>query len=170
MIGQAGREAGQTKWQMCTLVVPTARRVRQRLLGREALNSEVEGELGTFGDEGRRPCQSLEAETAMQGWLWGTSGEPFLIVLWRNSLGMENRYAEGRTQDVAEDQRTPPRRPWADSSGSLGLWRGQIGGRMGTERSSGPGTLPSRTNCPAELRRLTTPKPWPSTVHTQQIF
>lgn len=82
MIGQAGREAGQTKWQMCTLVVPSARRVRQRLLGREALNSEVEGELGTFGDEGRRPCQSLEAETAMQGWLWGTSGEPFLIVLW----------------------------------------------------------------------------------------
>lgn len=61
----------------------------------------------------------------------------------RNSLGMENRYAEGRTQDVADDQKTPPRRPWADSSGSLGLWRGQTGGRMGTEHSSGQGTLPS---------------------------
>lgn len=72
---------------------------------------------------------------------------------------MENRYAEGRTQDVAEDQRTPPRRPWADSSGSLGLWRGQIGGKMGTEHSSGPGTLPSSTNGPAELLWLTTLKP-----------
>lgn len=43
----------------------------------------------------------------------------------RDSLGMESRYAEGRTQDVAEVQRTPPHRPRADSSGRLGPWRGQ---------------------------------------------
>lgn len=47
----------------------------------------------------------------------------------RDSLEMENRYAESRTQDVAEAQRTPPHRPQADSSGRLGPWRGQAGKR-----------------------------------------
>lgn len=90
----------------------------------------------------------------------GDPGGAILIVLWagrlqnvntnpdgRDSLGMENRYTEGRTQDVAEALRTPPHRPRADSSGRLGLRRGQAGGRLGREHSSGPGTLPSRRSC-----------------------
>lgn len=72
----------------------------------------------------------------------GDPGGAILIVLWagrlqgvktnpdgRDSLGMEKRYIEGRTQDVAEAQRTPPHRAQAESSGRLGLWRGQAGGR-----------------------------------------
>lgn len=62
----------------------------------------------------------------------------------RDSLEMENRYAEGRTQDVVEAQGPPPHRPRADSSRRLGSWSRQTGGKLGTEHSSGPGTLPSR--------------------------
>lgn len=72
----------------------------------------------------------------------GDPGGAILIVLWvgqlqsvktnpkgRDSLGMESRFAEGRTQDVTEARRTPPHKPRADSSGRLGPWKGQGGRR-----------------------------------------
>lgn len=76
---------------------------------------------------------------------------------------MENRYAEGRTQDVAEDQRTPPRRPWADSGRSLGCGRGRL--EAAWEQNT---ALGQELFLLAQIAQLSCCGSPPSAVHTQQ--
>lgn len=74
---------------------------------------------------------------------------------------MENRYADGRTQDVAEDQRTPPRRSCADSGGSLGCGGGRL--EAGWEQNT---ALGQELFLLAQIAQLSCCGSPPSAVHT----
>lgn len=51
-------------------------------LEEKLLTVRLKESLEPLGMKEGGPARPWRQETAMQGWLWGSSGEPFLIVLW----------------------------------------------------------------------------------------